>query len=83
MEQWLRGFKVTEELMYKKLADIKPDHYLANNDMAAVGAMLAFSKPWATKSLEEVSGIVDSVIGSFLLHYWAQALLSVSQTGNF
>lgn len=70
------GFKVTEELI--KNGKIKPDALFANNDMAAVGAMLAF-KTMGYKIPEEV-GIVGFSNWQFC-SIIEPSLTSVSQPG--
>ncbi len=70
------GFKVTEDLL--KNGKIKPDALFANNDMAAVGAMLAF-KSMGFKIPEEV-GIVGFSNWQFCAII-EPSLSSVSQPG--
>jgi LacI family transcriptional regulator len=70
------GFKVTEALV--KNGEIKPDAIFANNDMAAVGAMLAF-KTMGYKIPEEV-GIVGFSNWQFC-SIIEPSLTSVSQPG--
>lgn len=70
------GFKVTEELL--KNGKLKPDALFANNDMAAVGAMLAF-KSMGYKIPEDVG-----VVGFSNWQFCAiidPSLSSVSQPG--